>query len=207
MAESIGVLAMPILIIVVIASLFLLSKLVRLWLRARASGAPVPLHRIVRMSMNRLNPQPVIDAYSLAVTGGVDATLDDIEHHAMAGGRLQRTVIASVAAKKAEVPFPFAMARAMDLTGRDVVEVVQDLIRAKRDGDRDAAEQLRAEYVHALVNQFGEVTVAVGPPGMIVLDDKRVNAISDGGYIKKGARVRVVAVKDNVAVVRQLSGQ
>jgi hypothetical protein len=195
---------MPVAVIAALGAVYLLSRLVGLWLRARAAGAPVSIARIVRMVFLRMNPRPIIDAYAIAVTAQVDVTLDEIENHAMMGGRLQRVVVACAAAKKADVEFPFAMARAMDLTGRDAMDVVQDLIRAKRDGDREAAEQLDAARARALVGSEGEVTVAVVPPGMVVVDGQRANAVCSTGYLKKGAKVRIASALDNMVVVEPI---
>lgn len=196
---------MPAAAIVALGALYILIRLIGLWLRTRAAGAPVPLARIVRMAMLRINPRAVVDAYAIAATAGVDATLDDIENHAMMGGRLQRSVVACAAAKKAGVEFPFAMARAMDITGRDPMEVAQDLIRAKRDGDRGAAESMDADAAREMIGKMGDVTVAIAPPGMVVVEGKRVNAMCGTGYIKKGAKVRIASAKDNMVIVEPVA--
>lgn len=195
----------PVAIIVALGAIYILIRLLGLWLRARASGAPVLVARIVRMAMLRVNPRPVVDAYAIAKTAGVDATLDDIENHAMMGGRLQRTVVACAAAKKADVELPFAMARAMDLTGRDPMEVAQDLIRAKRDGDREAAATVTADAARELIGKEGEVSVAVAPPGLVIVNGQRVDAICGKGYIKKNAKVRITAAKDNMVIVEPIA--
>lgn len=196
---------MPVAIIVGIGAIYILIRLFALWLRARASGAPVPIARIVRMSLLRLNPRPVVDAYAIAATAGVDATLDDVENHAMMGGRLQRTVVACAAAKKADVEMPFAMARAMDLTGRDPMEIAQDLIRAKREGDREAAAAVNGNAARELIGKEGHVSVAVAPPGLVIVNGKRVDAICSSGYIKKNAKVRITSAKDNMVIVEPIA--
>lgn len=194
-------LLIPAAAIAALGVVYVLFRLLGVWLRARSSGAPVPLWRIVRMAALRVNPRAVVDAYAIARTSGVDATLDDIENHALMGGRLQRAVVACAAAKKADVEFPFAVARAMDLTGRDVMEAVQDLVRAKREGDRDAADSVSAEAAHAMIGNEGEVTVAIAPPGMIEVNGRRLNAVCASGYLKKGAKVRIAAAKGNMVIV------
>ena len=205
MGEGVLRLLTPVAIIVVLGAIYILIRLLALWLRARASGAPVPIARIVRMATLRVNPRPVVDAYAIAATAGVDATLEDIENHAMMGGRLQRTVIACAAAKKADVDLPFTMARAMDLTGRDPMEVAQDLIHAKRDGDREAAAAVNAGTAHELIGKEAEVSVAVAPPGLVIVDGQRVDAICSTGYIKKNAKVRITAAKDNMVIVEPVA--
>lgn len=205
MGDSLPALATPLLAIVGLGAVYLLIRLLGLWLRARSAGAPVSITRLVAMALKRVNPRPVVDANAIAKAGEVDATLDDIENHAMMGGRLHRTVVACAAAKKAGVEFPFAMARAMDLTGRDAMGVVQDLIRAKREGDRDAAEAVEAAAARNWIGKQGDVTVAVAPPGMVAIDGQLVNAICATGYIKKGAKVRIASAKDNMVIVEPVA--
>ncbi len=205
MGEGILRLLMPVAIIVALGAMYILIKLVALWLRARASRAPVSVSRIVRMAMLRINPRAVVDAYAIAVTAGVDGTLDEIENHAMMGGRLQRTVVACAAAKKADVELPFTMARAMDLTGRDPMEVAQDLIRAKREGDRDAAAAVDANIAREMIGKEGEVSVAVAPPGLVTVNGQHVDAICSSGYIKKNAKVRITGAKDNMVIVEPIA--
>ncbi|NUM56091.1 MAG: flotillin-like FloA family protein [Candidatus Hydrogenedentes bacterium] len=201
MGDTLSALLMPVAAIVALGIVFLIVRLLGLWFRARMSGAPVSLACIVGMALKRVNPRAVVDAYAIAKTAGVDAPLEDIESHAMMGGRLHRTVVACAAAKKADVEFPFAMARAMDLTGRDAMETVQDLIRAKREGDRDAANSVDADAARGMIGKRGEVTVAVAPPGIVMVDGVRVNAMCATGYIKKSAKVRIVSAKDNMVIV------
>ncbi|MCC6152476.1 MAG: flotillin-like FloA family protein [Candidatus Hydrogenedentes bacterium] len=205
MGEGLLRLLTPVALIVALGAIYILIRLLALWLRARASGAPVPIARIVRMAMLRVNPRPVVDAYAIAATAGVVATLDDIENHAMMGGRLQRTVVACAAAKKADVDLPFTMARAMDLTGRDPMEVAQDLIRAKRDGDREAAAALDAKAAREMVGKEAQVCVAVAPPGLVIVNGQRVDAICSSGYIKKNAKVRIASAKDNMVIVEPIA--
>jgi membrane-bound serine protease (ClpP class) len=53
----------------------------------------------------------------------------------------------------------------------------------------------------ALLECEAEVFSALRPAGMIVVDGERVNAVSSGDFINKGATVRVIEVHGNRVVV------
>lgn len=55
-----------------------------------------------------------------------------------------------------------------------------------------------------LLNQEGEVYTMLRPAGIIMVGDRRVNAVSDGSFIEAGARVRVIEVHGNRVVVERL---
>lgn len=55
----------------------------------------------------------------------------------------------------------------------------------------------------ALVGATGEVYTALRPAGSIVVNGKRVDAVADGAFIDKGARVKIIEVRGNRVVVEQ----
>lgn len=55
----------------------------------------------------------------------------------------------------------------------------------------------------AILNQTGEVFTSLRPAGSIIVDDKRYDAVSDGNFIDKGDRVRVIEVQGNRVVVEK----
>lgn len=201
MGESLLFLALPIVAILAFGLLVLAARLLSIWYGAFRNNARVPMWRILELAAARLNPRPIVEAYVLAVAGDVETSFEDVVMHARSGGRVQRTVLAAVAAKRAGVELPFSMARAMDLTGRDPVEVAQDLIRAKKEGDRDAAGAITEADARALIGKAGAVTVAVAPPGLVEIEGRRINAVCLAGYMKKGAAVRAVAAVGNMVIV------
>lgn len=175
------------------------------WLRARRGNAPIPYLRLAGMLFRRVRMRTVVDGWIMSVNGNIQARLSDLEAHSRAGGRVERTVLAAVAAKKAGIDFPFSMARALDLSNRDVVEVVHDLIRSRRESEHKRAGQASQDEVSALIGAEATVSVAVGPPGIVVVDEMKVNAVSEGGFLTKGAKVRIVSASGNMAVVRRIS--
>ena len=55
----------------------------------------------------------------------------------------------------------------------------------------------------SLIGARGEVLTALRPAGTILVNDKRVDAVSEGVFIDKGARVRVIAVHGSRVVAEQ----
>jgi membrane-bound serine protease (ClpP class) len=59
----------------------------------------------------------------------------------------------------------------------------------------------------ALTDAEGEVFTALRPAGTILVHGKRIDAVSDGTFIDKGAKVRVIAVHGSRVVVEQVSNK
>jgi uncharacterized protein YqfA (UPF0365 family) len=172
------------------------------WIRARFGRAPITWWRLCAMAMRRVNLGAFVNVYILSKQAGVDATLDEIESHMMAGGNINRVMIAAAAARKADIDFPFRMAAAFDLSGRNVVEMAQELIQGKEAGLRERANAVAPEVAAALSGNTAEVVHAVGPPGLVAVGDTLVHAIAIGGYLPKGATVRIIGTKENMVVVK-----
>jgi len=202
MPESIAIVALFVASLGAFALGVMLFTVTGPWVRARMGQAPIGWWRLCGMAMRRLNLGAIVNVYIVAKKAAVDAPLDEIEAHALAGGSINRVMVAAAAARKAEVDFPFRMAAAFDLSCRDVVKTVQDLIHAKETGLRERADEATAEAVAEWVGATAEVVHAVGPPGLVSVGDKLVSAIAVGGYVPKGATVSVIGTKDNMVVVK-----
>ena len=114
-------------LVLVLAGLLILSYLmpIPLWIAAWASGAYVGLFTLIAMRLRRVPPGTVVTARISAVKAGLDISVNDLEAHFLAGGRVARVVNAMISADKANIPLPFKRAAAIDLAGRDVLEAVQ----------------------------------------------------------------------------------
>ena len=64
-----------------------------------------------------------------------------------------------------------------------------------------------AESDESLVGQQGEVVTALRPAGTIIVGGKRIDAVSDGQFINKGAAVRVTEVHGSRVVVEQTEAE
>lgn len=75
----------------------------------------------------------------------------------------------------------------------------------------ESRQALEAGYVapsedESLVGRVGEVFTPLRPAGTVFVGEKRINAVSNGEYIEKGARVRVVEVEGSRVVVERADG-
>ena len=124
MAGLIG--SMGLLIGVVAALAFILYLVpIPLWIAAWASGAYVGLFTLIAMRLRRVPPATIVTARISAVKAGIDVSINDLEAHFLAGGKVMQVVSAMISADKANIPLPFKRAAAIDLAGRNVLEAVQ----------------------------------------------------------------------------------
>ncbi|MBI5093287.1 MAG: hypothetical protein HZB26_12710 [Candidatus Hydrogenedentes bacterium] len=75
------------------------------------------------------------------------------------------------------------------------------------DSQQKNAGWVAAESDTSLVGAQGEVYTALRPAGSIVVHDKRLDAVSDGTFIDKGAAVRVIEVQGSRVVVEKVTAE
>jgi uncharacterized protein YqfA (UPF0365 family) len=97
---------------------------VRLWVAAKASGAPVSMPTLLAMRLRRVPPDQIMNARISAVKAGLDIPVNMLEAHFLAGGRVEAVVNALISADKASINLDFQRAAAIDLAGRNVLEAV-----------------------------------------------------------------------------------
>lgn len=97
----------------------------RLWIAAAASSARISMLTMIAMRLRRVPPHTVVGARISAVKAGIDAPVNLIEAHFLAGGNVVRVVNALISADKAGMNLSFQRAAAIDLAGRDVLEAVK----------------------------------------------------------------------------------
>ncbi|MCB9531408.1 MAG: flotillin-like protein FloA [Myxococcales bacterium] len=102
-----------------------------LWVSALASGAGVGIFQLVAMRLRRVSPHLIVNPRISAVKAGLDVPVDLLEAHYLAGGHVERVVIALISAQKAGIGLTFARAAAIDLAGRDVLEAVKMSVNPK----------------------------------------------------------------------------
>jgi membrane-bound ClpP family serine protease len=61
-----------------------------------------------------------------------------------------------------------------------------------------------APQIGVRVGQVGLALSELRPSGEVDFDDQRVQAVSEGGIIPVGSRVKVISVSDGIATVRQV---
>jgi len=102
-----------------------------LWISAIASGVPVSPIDLIAMRLRNVVPHAIINPAIMAVKGGLDLSLQQLESHYLAGGNVGRVVTALIAAQRAGIPLDFKRATAIDLAGRDVLEAVRLCVKPK----------------------------------------------------------------------------
>lgn len=121
-----------ILLILSVGVLMLLFRSISLWFRAFVSGTPIPLIKIIGMSLRKIPPQLIVNARITAYKAGLkDVSVDDLETHYLAQGNVIDVVMALIAADKARIALDWRQATAIDLAGRDVLDAVRTSVNPK----------------------------------------------------------------------------
>lgn len=131
--------------IVLLLILSYVGRFVGLWFQAFVSGTPISLFNIIGISMRKIPPRIIVNAHINAYKAGLrDITVDDLETHYLAGGRIIDVVAALIAAQKANITLDWKRATAIDLAGRDILEAVRTSVNPKV---IDCPDNLRGDYV------------------------------------------------------------
>jgi uncharacterized protein YqfA (UPF0365 family) len=104
---------------------------VRLWVEAVFSGVRVNMGTLIGMRLRKVSPAAIVRPLINATKAGLDISINDLEAHYLAGGRVDRVVGALISADKANIELAFNQAAAIDLAGRDVFEAVQVSVNPK----------------------------------------------------------------------------
>jgi uncharacterized protein YqfA (UPF0365 family) len=115
----------------IVLSIFFTFVPVMLWISALAAGVRVSIFTLVGMRLRRVIPNRVVNPLIKAHKAGLDATINQLESHYLAGGNVDRVVNALIAAQRANIELNFARCAAIDLAGRDVLEAVQMSVNPK----------------------------------------------------------------------------
>lgn len=126
----------PLLIFIVILIVLLLVVIfsfvpIGLWISALAAGVEIGILTLIGMRLRRVPPHRIVIPLIKAQKAGVDATIDKLEAHYLAGGNVDRVIDALIAAHRAEMTLGFERAAAIDLAGRNVLEAVQMSVNPK----------------------------------------------------------------------------
>lgn len=121
-----------------LAGLFLLTMVVffillpcKAYFTALFSGCPISAFRAVSMKMRKLDVLQIVEAYILAKKAHLGLTLFDIETVLVSGGHPANIIEGMIASKSAKMDFSFDFAKAIDISGKNVLEVVRECINPK----------------------------------------------------------------------------
>lgn len=115
----------------IVLSIFFTFVPVMLWISALAAGVRVSIFTLVGMRLRRVIPNRVVNPLIKAHKAGLDATINQLESHYLAGGNVDRVINALIAAQRANIELNFARCAAIDLAYRDVLEAVQMSVNPK----------------------------------------------------------------------------
>ena len=118
--------------IVVFVILLIIAQFFRLWLQAYMSNADVRLLDLIGMRLRKVDLSTVVLAKIQLVKAGIhDVTVNDLESHYLAGGRVVNVSRAMIAANRAVLDLDWKKSCAIDLAGRDIVDAVNTSVNPK----------------------------------------------------------------------------
>ncbi len=121
--------------LVVFVFAIILFNFFGLWLRARISGAPLSLGRLIAMRLRGVPLAQIVDARITAVKAGLPVETDPLEAHYLAGGNVNEVILALIAAEKSGIALTFDQATGIDLatkgTGKTVLDAVKTSINPR----------------------------------------------------------------------------
>jgi uncharacterized protein YqfA (UPF0365 family) len=117
-------------VIIIAIILFLIVFLyfvpIGLFIRAYFSGVKLKIFKdLIGMRLRKVPPVVIVSNMITATKAGIVVEQGKLEAHYLAGGNVNKVVIALVSADKANLGLTFERATAIDLAGRDVLEAVK----------------------------------------------------------------------------------
>lgn len=111
--------------------LFCVLVPIREYFKCLFSSARIGAFRLRAMKVRGLPYKMISEWYIYAKKSGLNLPLDELEVHFASGGNLQNVVLGLVQAKNACVSLSFDTAKALDLEGRDIKQIVDETINTR----------------------------------------------------------------------------
>ncbi len=188
--------AITILVLGAVMSVFIILSYGRLWLQARTSNVKVSWTSLIGMSLRNVKPAVIVKAQVMANQAGLtiadscERSTASLEAHYLAGGDVNRVILAIIAANRAGIDLDFDRAAAIDLTGRDLTDAVRTSIFPK--------------VIHCPdVNASGEPQVlsAVAKNGIELLTQVRVTVRTNLDQLIGGATEKTIIARVGQGIV------
>ncbi len=112
-------------------TIFLVLLPCNVFFGALFSGCYVSAFKLISMKLRKVNVSQIVSAYIMARKTHLGVTLFDLELISSSGGRPVRVVEGLNAANSAKLKFDLDFAKAVDISGRDLLEVVRECISPK----------------------------------------------------------------------------
>ena len=93
---------------------------------ARSNGCPITLIELISMKIRKIPAEIIVEAAICLKKAQIDVSTSDLEAHYLAGGHVKEVALGLVAAKKVNINTNFKMLTAIDLCGRDVIQMIDD---------------------------------------------------------------------------------
>ena len=120
-----------VILIVLLVFFAIILQFMGLYVRAYVSGARVSLFELIGMRLRKVNSTVIVNSRIQASRAGLHIAQPEMESHMLAGGDVQRVILAMIAANKANIALDWRTATAIDLAGRDILEAVQTSVNPK----------------------------------------------------------------------------
>ena len=116
---------------IVLIAIVLAILPVKYWFRCLVSGTYLSMMKIFGMKLRGIDLNIIIDSYINAKKAGLDLNISDLENHILAGGNVNKVVMALISAHSAKINLTTQEAKAIDLAGRDVLQAVKESVTPK----------------------------------------------------------------------------
>lgn len=103
----------------------------RAYFTALFSGCWISLFRLISMKMRKENVTEIVSAYILSKKSKLEIGLIDLETVASSNGHPVNIVEGMISSQSAKLNFGFDFAKAVDISGRNVLEVVRECLNPK----------------------------------------------------------------------------
>ncbi|MCR9217117.1 MAG: flotillin-like protein FloA [Phycisphaerales bacterium] len=117
-------------LIVLVLAVFLFQFL-NLYIQALFSKAKVGIFDLIGMKFRKVDPKTIVISRIRAAKAQLDVSVNQLETHYLAGGRVPSVINALIAADRAKIDLPWDTACAIDLAGRDILDAVQTSVNPK----------------------------------------------------------------------------
>ena len=129
---TIGTIILIVVGVIALVLLLIIAQFFRLWLQAFMSNAGVGITDLIGMRLRKVDPHLVVIAKIELVKAGIhDISVNDLESHYLAGGRVRNVSRAMISANRAAIELDWKKGCAIDLAGRDIVDAVNTSVNPK----------------------------------------------------------------------------
>ena len=112
--------------------LVLMAQFFRLWIQAYMSNAGVAFFDLIGMRLRKVDVSTIVLAKIQLVKAGIqDMSVNELESHYLAGGRVINVSRALIAASRAALELDWKTACAIDLAGRDITDAINTSVNPK----------------------------------------------------------------------------